>query len=525
MTDIVFERDNRIWQVICLPIRVIDPSVPVPIVARGATAADLLAAGFVPRAELDRLAERFEALQELALELREDGASHWRLKANVALNHASAPTEGKDSPVGERCAACGAVWSNDRQIDMLSDAVEPYRLRATQAESRVSQLDASLTDLASFLSEHDGTPSADPCAEAIRIMQIQAASATEANRRIADMLAQLQASKWRIEEHKASEATWRTDNRAHLESIRVLSEKLWAAGKQIGEAEGRQLLAEARVSELEMANADLANSLSEESAAASKFMRSNDALLERCEEWRESERAYHARVVELETELQGCVTVDAAHAEMDELAEQLKAAQLELNEHKTFSNRIRESWSRLPPSAHVALNMLDCATAPRAPESNEAKAGEGKPTDQPEAEEDENHPCGIKLTEMRRCMRTKGHAGPCLDDRSQGWRWALAWPGYVRPKPATIQTSPFPEVAQRSACTCFVPWGASLHQHGWGCPMHPDRQQLKREPVTPAPPAEAPVSRAELVAALRRLGLTWRSLGELAGELEKGGVL
>ncbi len=59
--------------------------------------------------------------------------------------------------------------------------------------------DEALKELAEFLCEHDGEPSANPAAEAIRIMQLQAATAVEQGRRIAD--------------YKASEAEWRESMR------------------------------------------------------------------------------------------------------------------------------------------------------------------------------------------------------------------------------------------------------------------------------------------------------------------------
>ncbi len=100
-------------------------------------------------------------------------------------------------------------------------------------------------ELADYLCEHDGTPSSNPVAEAIRVMQQQAASAVEANRRIA--------------EYKASEADWRESERVlkgrvaelenellHLKDRAAKDESLWSFSV-------KQLTEELKVAEAELA--------------------------------------------------------------------------------------------------------------------------------------------------------------------------------------------------------------------------------------------------------------------------------
>lgn len=397
---------------------------------------------------------------------------------------ASAPTEGKAGQLR-------SAYTDEEWIAVQESLLAQYQEQATQAEARVLQLDKALTELASFLAEHDGTPSADPCAEAIRIMQLQAASAVEANKRIA--------------EYKASEADWREAERtltAELEEVRDCAQR---------------------------------------------------------------------------------ASVSAAEA-MDRLAEQLKAAQLELNEHKLFANRVRECWSNLSPPIRVALNMLDCCiTSPRVPESNEAKAGDCPECDgtgsvvpgsgcgacggtgvapapaQPEAKpiatspipavaqrsaeawaprdgervrRKRNGDLGTVVLSMVRVQldagqlldfyaedlepvtppappaeatQPLGYYGPVeLEPHRCGWRnssherCALAYPhtGAHAPSGAAEATQPEAELCSR--CKCKYLAGSSCSASGYSLLCNPPGRLLKSEPL-----AEAFVSRAELVAALR----------------------
>jgi hypothetical protein len=102
------------------------------------------------------------------------------------------------------------------------------------------KLDSKLAELNAELAEANGIVRADPPLSAVGLAHLcEARSASYA------------ITQQRIAEYKASEVIWRTDNRAHLETIRELTEKLQAAGKQIGEAEGRQLLTEGRLNAAE----------------------------------------------------------------------------------------------------------------------------------------------------------------------------------------------------------------------------------------------------------------------------------
>jgi len=90
------------------------PLVPwnVSVSSRHATPADLEAAGWVRRDGLDSLIAFARQLRE-----RED----W----------------------GQSCAECGAQWMIGAQIDKASDLIEPYRVRARDAEARVTELEAT----------------------------------------------------------------------------------------------------------------------------------------------------------------------------------------------------------------------------------------------------------------------------------------------------------------------------------------------------------------------------------------------
>jgi hypothetical protein len=57
-----------------------------------------------------------------------------------AAERAAEPAQGES--LGQRCAACGAEWLPGSTIDKMSDLVEPYRIRARDAEARLRALEA-----------------------------------------------------------------------------------------------------------------------------------------------------------------------------------------------------------------------------------------------------------------------------------------------------------------------------------------------------------------------------------------------
>lgn len=107
-----------------------------------ATESDLLAAGYVPaaqlaeaRAKLEKSAESFQGLLDVLA-----AADESTRRAERERDEARKALETERAKKGDRCAACGAEWLDDSAIDSLSDLVEGWRKRLTRAQQRIGEL-------------------------------------------------------------------------------------------------------------------------------------------------------------------------------------------------------------------------------------------------------------------------------------------------------------------------------------------------------------------------------------------------
>ncbi len=127
--------------------------------------------------------------------------------------------------------------------------------------------------------------------------------------------------------------------------------------------------------------------------------------------------------------------------EADERIAELEAEVKRLSDRDPYAAIRKDfaiAWDNTHPDSEAgqAISRIDRTMGP---------ASDYAPPPQPTepAKEEDPEPCGVRITEMRRCMRERGHSGHHLDSEAVAWKWSMAAPCYKRPgEPA--QPAPLP---------------------------------------------------------------------------------